>query len=266
MSDREKFATLRLVRRVWAIASIHGESGRLIALHDKLTRHIQATDRVVYLGNYLGVGPDVRGTVGEMVEFRRWLLARPGAFAADVAFLRGAQEEMWSKLLQLQFAPNPGEVLRWLIDHGVSATIEAYGGDPAHGLAAAREGAVALTRWTGALRSAMAAQPGHQPFTSALRRAAFTDDRRLLFVHAGIDVGRPLAAQSDSFWWAAASFARIDAPYDGFRRVIRGFDPARGGLTESPHTLSIDAGCGFGGPLLAVCLDGDGAVVDSVES
>src|SRR5215471_3558447 len=98
--DSERFALLRRCERIWAIAAIHGDVERLTALHDKLSQRIRATDRVVYLGNYMGVGPSVRAVVDELIEFRRWLLARPRSFASDVAFLRGAQEEMWSKLLQ----------------------------------------------------------------------------------------------------------------------------------------------------------------------
>ena len=173
--DSEKFALLRRCERIWAIASIHGDVQRLTALHDKLSRRVHASDRVVYLGNYMGVGPAVRGVLDELIEFRRWLLARPRAFATDVVFLRGAQEEMWSKLLQLQFAPNPGEVLRWLLDHGTVASLKAYGGDPTFATQVAREGPVSMTRWTTGLRAALAAAPGHQPFLSGLRRAAFTD-------------------------------------------------------------------------------------------
>ena len=33
MMDRQKFAKLRAVRRVWAIAAIHGEAERLEELH-----------------------------------------------------------------------------------------------------------------------------------------------------------------------------------------------------------------------------------------
>jgi serine/threonine protein phosphatase 1 len=267
--DSEKFALLRRCERIWAIASVHGEADRLIALHDQLSRRIRATDRVVYLGNYMGVGPQVRAVIDELIEFRRWLLARPRAFANEVEFLRGAQEEMWSKLLQLQFAPNPGEVLRWLLDHGTAATLAAYGGDPRHAAQVAREGPVAMTRWTGGLRAALAACPGHQPFLSGLRRAAFTDDQGdqgLLFVHTGIDVSRPLGAQSDSFWWAGGAFARIGQPYEGFKLIVRGYDAQHAGLVATPFTLSLDGGCGFGGPLLAACLDRAGQVIETVDA
>jgi len=263
--DSEKFALLRRCERIWAVASIHGDAGKLVALHDQLSARIGATDRVVYLGNYMGVGPQVRAVLDELIVFRRWLLARPRAFAADVVFLRGAQEEMWSKLLQLQFAPNPSDVLRWLLDHGTAATLEAYGGDPTYALQVARAGPVAMTRWTSELRAALAAAPGHQPFLSGLRRAAFTDDQTLLFVHAGIDVSRPLGAQSDSFWWAAGAFGRIAEPYEGYTRVVRGYDTRHAGLVVTPFTASLDAGCGFGGRLIAACLDRSGEIIDTLE-
>ena len=34
---------------------------------------------------------------------------------------------MFSKLLQLQLAPNPTEIIDWMFDHGVNKTINSYG-------------------------------------------------------------------------------------------------------------------------------------------
>jgi serine/threonine protein phosphatase 1 len=266
MPDREKFATLRAARRVWAVASVHGEADRLRALHGELAPRFEPGDRLVYLGNYLGRGAAVRATIDELLAFRLMLLAQPGAHVCDVAYLRGAQEEMWQKLLQLQFAPNPREVLDWMVKQGIGATLAAYGGHAEQGIAAARDGARALTRWTGELRAAMHAVPGHTRLMSALKRAAFTVDGSLLFVHAGIDTERPLTAQSDSFWWASGSFQRIDQPYSGFKMIVRGFDPAHAGLRQTAYTTSLDAGCGFGGALLAACLDLDGRIVERLEA
>src|SRR5262249_20742933 len=110
----------------------------------------------------------------------------------------------------------------------------------------------------------VAASAGHQPFVSSLKRAAYSDT--LLFVHAGIDTSRPLAAQSDSFWWAAAAFGRIDQPYQEFSRIVRGFDPAHGGIVVGDFTASPDAGCGFGGALVAGCFDPAGTLVDKIEA
>jgi serine/threonine protein phosphatase 1 len=175
---------------------------------------------------------------------------------------------MWQKLLQLQFAQNPAEVLTWMEREGIETTVRAYGGDLDHGYAASRDGPRMLTRWTGALRSAMNAVPGHTNLLSSLRHAALTDDDRLLFIHAGIDRSRPLAGQGDAFWWRwrDRDFLEPAAPFAGFRRVIRGFDPERRGLIEAEHAVSIDAGAGRGGPLLACAFAPDGAVIELLQA
>ena len=264
-SSYGKFAPLYGTRRVWAISAIHGEARRLMRVHDAISERFREGDRVVYLGNYLGYGEDILATVDELLDFRRRLMARRHGLACDLAVLRGAQEEMWHKLLQLQFAPNPGEVLDWLARAGVEATIRAYGGDLRRGFAAAREGARAITRWTGTLRAAMNAAPGHTMLFSALRHAAFTEDKGLLFVHAGIDPARPLTAQRDAFWWGGADLLELTAPFDGFGRVVCGSDRARRGLVERAFAAVLDGGAGRGGPLLAACFTAEGGVVDRIE-
>jgi hypothetical protein len=254
-----RFAKLIRARRVWAVAAIHGDAARLARLHDRIGRAWAAGDRLVYLGNYLGHGPAVGQTVDEILAFRRAILGLEGSFACDVAFLRGGQEEMWQKLLQLQFAVTPREVLQWMMDQGVGATLRAYGGDPDQGFAACREGPRAITRWTSALRAAVNAAPGHNAFLSALRRAAFTEDGGLLFVHSGVDPARPLDAQRDTFWWGSGRrLFELTQPYAGFRRVVRGYDHQHGGVVEASFATSIDGGCGFGGELLAACFAPDG--------
>src|SRR3546814_18686442 len=59
-----------------------------------------------------------------LLRFRSLFLARPDAFACDVVHLRGSQEEMWQKLLQLQFATDPRAVLQWMLDQGLAASLE----------------------------------------------------------------------------------------------------------------------------------------------
>ena len=84
-------------------------------------------------------------------------------------------------------------------------------------------------------------------------------------MHAGIDPQRPLSAQSDSFWWDSAGFASLDEPYGGYRRIVRGFDRRHGGLVETPFTVSLDSGSGFGGPLLAGLFSPDGTLLQTVS-
>src|SRR5204862_3344298 len=85
---------------------------------------------------------------------------------SDIVFLRGAQEEMWQKLLQLQFAQNPGEVLGWMARNGVEPTVAGYGAEMRQGFAASRDGPRTMTRWTSGMRDAMNARPGHTPLFS----------------------------------------------------------------------------------------------------
>ena len=82
MSGDQIFATLRAARRIWAVASIHGEADRLRALHQALGARFLYGDRLVYLGNILGRGARVRETVDEVLAFRRALLAQPGELGA----------------------------------------------------------------------------------------------------------------------------------------------------------------------------------------
>ena len=77
----------------------------------------------------LGRGVHVRATVDAVLAFRRAFLAIEGNDLKDFAILRGAQEEMWHKLFELQFAVNPAEVLEWMMAQGIEATIRAYGAE-----------------------------------------------------------------------------------------------------------------------------------------
>jgi hypothetical protein len=245
-------------------------------VHDKLGRQWETGDRLVYLGNYLGYGPAVRETIAEVLDFRRAILSQRRAFACDVAFLRGGQEEMWQKLLQLQFAVSPREVLQWMLDQGVGATLAAYGGDPQQGFQACREGPRSITRWTSGLRAGINAMPGHSQLLSALRRAALSEGEAgnqerggqgtLLFVHAGIDPARPLDAQGDAFWWGGGRLTEMAEPFADFRRIIRGFDRKHGGLVETQYVTSLDAGSGFGGELMAGCFAPDGTLLGTVAA
>lgn len=265
MND-QRFAAITEARRVWAIGAIHGEAARLERMHELIAERFEPGDCIVYLGNMLGRGPDVATTVDMLLEFRLAVMAVDPREAASVFFLRGSQEEMWQKLLQLQFATNPKSVMAWMLQHGVDATLRAYGCTAEEAQHQASVGTVALTRWTLGLRERIRGRPGHLDLMTALRRAAFDEKAGLLFVSAGLDPTRPLEAQKDSFWWGSAAFDRIDEPYAGFHRVVRGFSPERPGLHVTDVTVTLDGGCGRGGSLLSACLLPSGEIVETLEA
>ncbi|MBM3556563.1 MAG: hypothetical protein FJX47_13535, partial [Alphaproteobacteria bacterium] len=237
------FATFHCARRVWAVASVFGEVERLRRVHATLERRFGPGDRLVHLGNVIGGGAPL-DCVDEILRLRRVLLARRGMEPWDFAWLRGMQEEMWEKTLQLHYAVAPLEVLDWMLPRGLGATLAAYGADVDHARAIMRQGAHAIARWTAGLREKIRAHPGHEEFFAHLRRAALTADHALLFVNAGIDPARPLDKQGDAFWWGGAGFSALAEPYGGFRMMVRGYDPGNGGAGVGTFKASIDGGAG----------------------
>ena len=239
-------------------------------LHDVIYGQIAPGDRILYLGNYIGFGADPVRTIDELLAFRRSVLALPGMLADDIVYLRGGQEEMWEKLLQIQFAPNPADVLRWMMGNGLASTLAAYGVPPEGGLLAAQNGVRALTKWTAHVRTAIRRHPGHEIFSAHWKRAAYTAGDgpmpQLLFVHAGIDPSRPLQNQGDSFWWAGRNFNGITLPYAPFSKVIRGYDPNHGGINLNCVTATIDGGCGFGGNLVGAGFTPEGELFELIET
>jgi hypothetical protein len=280
-----RVAALRGARRIWAIGAVHAEATHLARLHARLETRVWQGDRVVYLGNVLGLGPDVAGTVRELLLFRRAVLARPGFEPEDVVVLRGAQEQMLTRTLDLQFAEGPAaaeQALSWMGAHGLAPTLAAYGTSVAEGLRIARQGPMAIGRWTAAIRARIRELPGHDPLLAGLARAAITvpldlagEAPGMLMVASGLDPQRPFAEQGDAFWWRPDGFLAVadgvaagdgaKGGWAGFARIVRGLDPAGGGLAQTDFTVTLDAGCGRGGGLAAALFAPDGALLELVQ-
>lgn len=241
----------------------------LTQLHDYMHPLIKPGDRIVYMGNYTGYGERAVETVHEILAFRRLVLAMPGMMADDFIYLRGVQEEMWDKLLQLQFASNPGDVLLWMLGKGLSASLYSYGLSPHDGIEACTKGVVQLTKWTAQVRQAVRRQAGHETFSTNLRRAAYTptdESYPMLFVHAGLDSQKSLGEQGDNFWWGSDKFRAMTEAYKPFEKVVRGFDPTHKGLHLNCITATLDDGCGFGGKLICAGFTRSGDIEAIVEA
>lgn len=281
-----RVAVLRHARRIWAIGAVHADARRLARLHARLEARIWQGDRLIYLGNFIGIGTEIQQTVREILLFRRAVIARPGFEADDVVLLRGAQEQMLTRALELQFAEGPAaaeQALFWMGAHGLAPTLTAYGTSIEDGLRIARQGPVAIGRWTASIRARIRELPGHDPLLAGLFRAAITapldlagEAPGMLLVAAGLDPARPFADQGDAFWWRPDGFATVaggvvsnggePTGWAGFARIVRGFDPASAGLTESPFVVSLDAGCGRGGGLAAGLFTPEGALLEVVQA
>lgn len=264
----EKFADLGSPRRVWAVAAINGDYERLMTLHDHIATRFGVRDRLVYMGNYVGpVAWDNHAVLAELLAFRAVLLAKPGMETSDIVHLRGPAEEAWQRLLRLQFAPSPTRAVEKYLEAGAEAYLRLYGVSLNDTKSMARAGSVAITRWTNQLRVLQRQTLGHEALVCSLRRAAVTaktDERKgVLFVPAGYDVKRALDDQGDALWFGATPFAATGATTE-FARIVRGFDATRGGINTDGIAVTLDGGCGQGGPLICGCFNEDGLLVEVV--
>jgi len=248
---------------IWAISAVHSDVDRLAAIHDGILEKFKSGDRILYTGNYTGYGKKAVETIDEILTFRRMIMSIRGVLPTDLIYLRGAQEEMWQKLLQIQFAPNPSDVLLWMLGNGLSGTLESYGLCPHDGIEACRRGTMDITKWTNSIRQALRKQPGHETFTTHYSRAAFTSQETpypMLFVNAGLDAQKSLNEQGDNLWWGANKFESIENAYKPYEKVVRGYDPKHKGVKMNCITATIDGGCGFGGDLVCAGFTPEGSV------
>lgn len=262
-----RFANLGSPERIFAVPSIHGNLNKLHAVHEGIFQQFRPGDRLIYLGNYTGYGAHSRQTINAILNFRRFILSIPGVQPSDIVYLRGTQEEMWQKVLQIQFAPNPAQILEWMLSQGLAQTMESYDVCLNEAQRVVHEGVIRLSRWTESVRQKVYNNAGHDIFGAQLKRAAYTDCHMnkvhgtcspVLFVNAGIDASRPLEDQNDCFWWGHPHFKSIQSPYGMFQRIIRGYDPQNGGLDISGIAATLDNNSGRGGDLVYAEIAGNG--------
>ena len=223
MINESKFNEFKNFNRIWAIGSIHSSIDSFQSIKNYIFSNFKKDDKVIFLGNIIGFENKSKEIISDILNFRFSLMAKFKLTNNDIVFLRGAQEEMFSKLLQLQIAPNPMEILDWVFSHGVDQTIISYNFEPKEFTAVASQGVIQINRLTTRLNHQISITPGHKEFFSNLKHAAFSDTKEVLFVNRGVDISRPLSAQNDCFWWGYQNFSMIDKPYNTFKRIVRGY-------------------------------------------
>lgn len=266
-SLHEKFVNLGKPRRIWAVASINGDYERLVTLHDHIATRFNVRDRLVYLGNYIGMGAfDNRAVIEELLAFRSALLAKSGMEAADIVHLRGPAEEAWQRLLRLQFAPAPTQALDRYLEFGAESYLRLYGVSLNDTRSMARAGSVAMTRWTNQLRMLQRETPGHEAFVCSTRRAALAateDDKAVLFVPAGYNGTKLLEEQGDNLWFSNNAYA-LPENNKTLSRIVRGYDPMHNGICTDGRAVTLDGGAGRGGPLVCGCFNADGNLLEMI--
>ena len=241
--------------RVYAIGDVHGCAARLARLHalveqDRAARPVPHAT-LLHLGDYVDRGPDSAGVLA--------MLVRGEAAGADaVVNLRGNHEAM---LLAALGAAPAADGAREAPDAG-DGSGEGLQGD-VEGVADA-----AAEHWLGnggnaTLRSwGIAADTPRRGWRERIPPAQLALLRGLalhheaggyLFVHAGIEPGLPLGAQSaHDLLWMREPFLSWTGTLGAV--VVHGHTPARTPELRQ-HRIGVDTGAVTGGALTCVVLD-----------
>ncbi len=224
MDKISNFVELKKSNKIWAIGSIHSNLKSFSSIKKFIISNFEESDKLIFLGNIIGLGNNSKETLNSVLDLRFNLMSKFKLKPESIVFLRGAQEEMFSKLLQLQLAPNPSEIVEWMFDHGVNETIKSYGFSEKEIRNIASSGTLNISKWTSNLNKILHNNPGHTQYFLNLKHAAFSHTKKILFVNRGVDITRPLSAQNDCFWWGFQNFSTIQKPYKTFLRIVRGYE------------------------------------------
>ncbi len=224
MDNISNFLEINKCNKIWAIGSIHSNIKSFNSIKKFILNKFEASDKLIFLGNIIGLGDNSKETLSSVIDLRFSLMAKFKLKPDSVIFLRGAQEEMFSKLLQLQLAPNPTEIVEWMFDHGVDKTVKSYGFSKDEVKNVASSGTINISKWTINLNSVLQNTPGHSQYFLNLKHAAYSYTKKILFVNRGVDITRPLSAQNDCFWWGFQNFSQIQQPYNTFLKIVRGYE------------------------------------------
>ena len=223
MDKETKFVELNNCSRIWAIGSIHSNIKSFNSIKQFISKNFRDNDKIVFLGNVIGLGAHSKDTITSVVNLRFRLMSKFHLKPDSVVFLRGAQEEMFNKLLQLHTAPNPLEIINWMFEHGVDKTLYSYGYSNDQVKSVSTTGTVSISKWTSKLNNSLLDNLGHKEYFLNLKHAAYSSSKKILFVNRGVDIKRPLSAQNDCFWWGFQNFSKIDKPYSTFLKIVRGY-------------------------------------------
>ena len=232
MDTNSNFVEIKKSNKIWAIGSIHSNLNSFSTVKKFILKNFKENDKLIFLGNIIGLGNNSKKTLDSVIDLRFKLMANFQIKPESIVFLRGAQEEMFSKLLQLQLAPNPSEIIEWMFEHGVNESIKSYGFSEDEVINIASSGTINISKWTANLNKVLQSNPGHVEYFLNLKHAAYSSSKKILFVNRGVDITRPLSAQNDCFWWGFQNFSTIQKPYKTFLKIVRGYESEHFNSTE----------------------------------
>ena len=226
-----------MTKPIYAIGDIHGQHEELLRVLALIEADGGAQAEIVFIGDYTDRGPASAAVLDELIEGveqgKPWRC------------LMGNHDRMFSWFMRdypLHDAYLP-VYLYWLHERlGGDTTLASYGIEMTQ-----------TERQTAVHEKAKAAVPQkHIDFLNSLSHSYQTDD--LFFAHAGIQPGVALDAQSEhDLLWIRKEFHQDTR--DHGKLIVHGHTPVKE-VTHYGNRINIDAGAGYGNPLVAVRFEG----------
>ncbi|MDE0213233.1 MAG: metallophosphoesterase family protein [Deltaproteobacteria bacterium] len=215
--------------KCYVIGDVHGCVDELSALVASLP--LERDDTLVFLGDYIDRGPDSKGVVDHLTEFRR-------QGEQKTVFLRGNHEDMMLSYMDLSGRHGDAFLL-----NGGLATLASYGVRAPAGSPTAEDGRRLLA----------ALPPEHVEFFMRLEPWYFVDG--FLCVHAGINPRRTWDEQvGEELIWIRHEF--IMNPHPLSHTVLFGHTPMQEVFFDLPYKIGLDTGLVYGNALSCLEITG----------
>lgn len=225
-------------RRTFVVGDIHGCTEEL----DLLIRHLESEglgseDLVVFVGDYIDRGPDSKGVISRLIEFK----AKYGA----TIFLRGNHEDMLVAFLKLPVqTASAGSYGKYYLQNGGVQLLESYG--------------LAENATPEQLSAILPAD--HLNFICSLE--SFIQIGNYVIVHAGLNPGQPYGKQRlKDLCWIRDEF--IFHSHTFGKTVVFGHTPYQNIFLDLPYKIGIDTGLVYGNALS--CLELSSTTVYRIE-
>jgi serine/threonine protein phosphatase 1 len=222
-STRPPFILSDVPGRLFAVGDIHGCFSELSLLLNFLEseKSFNTDDTIIFIGDYIDRGANTASVVQLLID---WSKKYPRSL-----FLKGNHEQFLIKTLNKDF-----QAAEHWWKNGAKEALESYGLNFAH-----------LDKLESSL------PPEHIDFfTNKLERYIISNE--YVFVHAGIDVDKPILTQVDEvIFWVRDAFLSRDVSID--KTIVFGHTPFKD-VSVSKGKIGIDTGCVYGGKLSVVNL------------
>ncbi|MCC6220760.1 MAG: serine/threonine protein phosphatase [Deltaproteobacteria bacterium] len=205
--------------RVFAVGDIHGCPDEVWHLVEYLGRKegFCDDDAIIFLGDYIDRGPDSKGVIELMIEFRKRF--------RNAYFLKGNHEDML--LSFLEFGGRMGEAFLY---NGGLETMQSY----------------CISVFSAPRDMVNMFPEEHFKFFCSLGSAVRTNGE--VYVHAGLNPEVPMEKQiGDDVFWIRDEFIACKHGFD--LTVVFGHTPHREVFVHLPYKVGIDTGLVFGNKL-----------------